>query len=165
MKIPVRMLALAALVAFGFPCASLAAPTPVPGGANQIAGVSAVFPATVFNGFVRIKPQYFGPARPQDGVTETPANPNTQVIAFTGILSNGKTVPYLDNPLIVLSDANGVAITARSVEPNGVILQQAAGANLKVIFWVPSDFVADHLTYTCQSARCQAIRIVFKPKS
>jgi hypothetical protein len=165
MTFPLRTIALAGLVAFCVPCGSLAAPTPVPGGANQIAGVSAVFPATVFNGFVRIKPQYFGPARPQDGVTETPSNPGTQVLTFTGILSNGKTVPYMDNPLIVLSDANGVAIDARSVEPNGIILQQAAGANLKVIFWAPADFVADHLTYTCQSARCQAIRIVFKPKT
>jgi len=81
---------------------------------------------------------------------------------FSGIISNGRTQPYMDDPLIVLSDPDGVAITARSVQPNGIILQQAAGAKLSVVFWVPKDFVPDHLTFTCQSTRCKAIRITFK---
>ncbi len=154
--------ALIALVALSVPSAAIAAPTPVPGGANQVTGVQASYPNTVFNGFVRIKPKYFGPARPQDNISEQPVDANTRVVVFNGIISNGRTQPYMDNPLIVLSDPDGVAITARSVQPNGIILQQAAGANLAVIFWVPKDFVPDHLTYTCQSARSKAIRFTFK---
>lgn len=142
--------------------AALAKTKPVKGGANQVAGVSAAFPATVFNGFIRIKPKYFGPARPEDNVIEKPADANTKVMVFSGTISDGSTKPYLDNPLIVLADSDGVTVTARSVEPNGIILQQAAGARLNVVFWVPNDFVPDHLTYTCQSARCKAIRITFK---
>ena len=142
--------------------AAVGGPTPLPGGANQVTGVSATFPDVVFNGFVRITPEYFGIPRPQEGVTETPADPSLQVLVFNGTISDGSTKPYLDNPLIVLSDQEGVAITARRVQPNGIILQQAAGANLIVEFWVPKTFVPDHLTYTCQSARCKAIRITFK---
>ena len=151
-----------ALLLSPLPCGAADKTKPVPGGANQVAGVSARFPATVFNGFIRIKPKYFGPARPEDNIIEKPADANTRVMVFSGTISDGSTRAYLDNPLIVLADPDGVTVTARSVQPNGIILQQAAGAKLTVIFWVPSDFVPDHLTYTCQSARCKAIRITFK---
>jgi hypothetical protein len=67
----------------------------VAGGANQAAGVQVTYPAPLFNGYVRIKPKYFGPPR-------------------------GRTQPYIDDP---------------SISPNGIILQQAAGAKLYVIFW------------------------------
>jgi hypothetical protein len=141
----------------------MAAPKAVQGGANQVAGVQATYPQPVFNGSVRIKPKYFGPARPQDNITETPADPNKVVLVFDGIISNGRTQPYLDNPLILLSDADGVTADTRSVEPNGIILQQqASAAHLLVIFWAPKDFVADHILYSCQSARCKPIRIKFK---
>ena len=160
MKHPILLCALA--LAFAVPNGAIAKTKPVPGGANQIAGVRATFPAAVFNGFVRIKPKYFGPARAEDNIIEKPADPNTKIIVFSGVISDGSTKPYLDDPLIVLSDPDGVTITARSVQPNGIILQQAAGAKLTAVFWVPKDFVTDHLTFTCQSTKCKAIRIKFK---
>lgn len=161
MKQAILLCALAAMV-FSIPNAAVAKTKPVAGGANQIAGVQATYPATVFNGFVRIKPKYFGPARAEDNIIEKPSDPNTSVVVFSGVISDGSTKPYLDDPLIVLSDPDGVAITARSVQPNGIILQQAAGAKLTAVFWVPKDFVTDHLTFTCQSTKCKAIRIKFK---
>ncbi len=153
---------LIAIISLSVPCAAATRSKTVPGGANQVAGVQAKYPATVFNGFIRIKPKYFGPARPADNIIEKPADATTRVMVFSGTISDGSTKPYLDNPLIVLADRDGVTVTARSVQPNGIILQQAAGAKLTVVFWVPNDFVPDHLTYTCQSARCKTIRITFK---
>ena len=154
--------ALAALTCLVLPLGVAAAPKAVQGGANEAAGVESTFPQTVFNGSVRIKPKYFGPARSQDNITETPSDPNKQVLVFDGVISNGRTQPYLDNPEILLADSDGVTADTRSVEPNGIILQQAAAAHLVVVFWAPKDFVADHLVYTCQSARCKPIRIKFK---
>ncbi len=136
-------------------------PGTVPGGANQAAGVQATYPHTVFNGFVRIKPKYFGPARPQDSGTEQPV-PGKKVMVFDGIITNGRTTPYMDDPSILLSDADGVTADTRSVQPNGIILQRAAGARLYVVFWVPDGFVPDHLVFTCQSTKCTPIRIKFK---
>ncbi len=159
---PTSFYTLVAIISLSLPSAAATKSKVVPGGANQVAGVQAKYPATVFNGFVRIKPKYFGPARPQDNIIEKPADANTRVMVFSGTISDGSTKPYLDDPLIVLADADGVTVTARSVQPNGIILQQAAGAKLTVVFWVPTDFVPDHLTYTCQSTRCKAIRITFK---
>jgi hypothetical protein len=154
--------ALAALTCLVLPLGVTAAQKTVPGGANQAAGVESTYPQTVFNGSVRIKPKYFGPVRPSDTIPETPSDPNKQVLIFDGIISNGRTQPYLDNPQILLADSDGVTADTRSVQPNGIILQQAAAAHLIVIFWAPKDFVADHLVYTCQSARCKPIRIKFK---
>lgn len=155
-------IALAALTCLALPLGVTAAPKAVQGGANQAAGIEVTFPQTVFNGSVRIKPKYFGPARPQDHIIETPADPNKIVLVFDGIISNGRTQPYMDDPSVLLADSDGVTADTRSVEPNGIILQQAAAAHLVVIFWAPKDFVPDHLVYTCQSARCKPIRIRFK---
>jgi hypothetical protein len=152
------LLALATLV---LPSGVFAQSTPVPGGANQAAGVQTTYPHPVFNGFVRIKPKYFGAPRPQDTITETPAD-GRQVLVFEGVISNGRTTPYMDDPSILLSDADGITADTRSVEPNGIILQQASAAKLYVVFWAPKDFVPDHIVFTCQSTKCKPIRIKFK---
>jgi hypothetical protein len=151
-------LVLAALV---LPLGAFAKNTPVPGGANQMNGVETTFPATIFNGFVRIKPKYFGPARPQDNVIETPSDGRV-VLVFDGVISDGSTKPYMDDPSILLADADGITADTRSIEPNGIILQQATAAKLHVVFWAPKDFVPDHLLYACQATKCKAMRIKFK---
>jgi hypothetical protein len=155
--------ALVALAMLAIPLGVAAKPnSAIQGGANQAAGVQATYPQTVFNGFVRIKPKYFGPARPQDTITEHPADPDKVVLVFSGVISNGRMQPYMDDPQILLADADGVTADTRSVQPNGIILQQASAANLFVVFWAPKDFVPDHIVFTCQSTRCKPIRIKFK---
>ncbi len=153
--------ALIALVSLSIPIGVTAKTNPVAGGANQAAGVEATYPQPVFNGFVRIKPKYFGPARPQDAITEQPTS-DKQVLVFDGVISNGRTQPYMDDPRILLADADGIVADTRSVQPNGIILQQASAAKLYVVFWAPKDFVPDHIVFTCQATRCKPIRIKFK---
>jgi hypothetical protein len=154
--------AVLALLALTLPLTVHAKPTPVPGGANQAAGVQSTYPATVFNGFVRIKPKYFGPPRPQDTITETPVD-GQQILVFSGTISDGRSQAYLDDPTIQLADADGVTADTRSIEPNGIILQtQASAARLYVVFWAPKDFVPDHILFTCNSTKCKPIRIKFK---
>ncbi|MFN2449247.1 MAG: hypothetical protein ABR508_05565 [Candidatus Baltobacteraceae bacterium] len=154
---PAALFAAAALL---WPGSAFAKP-PVMGGANQAAGVQVTYPHTAFNGSVRIKPKYFGPARAQDTITEQPVA-GKKVMVFDAVISNGRTQPYLDDPSILLSDADGITADTRSIQPNGIILQQAAAARLYVVFWVADGFVPDHIVYTCQSARCRPIRIAFK---
>lgn len=153
--------AIVALAALILPLGVLAKPALVPGGANQAAGVQATYPHPVFNGFVRIKPQYFGPPRPQDTITEQPSD-GRQVLVFVGVISNGRTTPYMDDPTILLSDADGITADTRSIEPNGIILQQASAAKLYVVFWAAKDFVPDHIVFSCQATKCKPIRIKFK---
>lgn len=153
--------ALIALVSLSIPLGVSANPKPVAGGANQAAGVEVTYPQPVFNGFVRIKPKYFGPARPQDAITEQPSSDKV-VLVFDGVISDGRTQPYMDDPRILLADADGIVADTRSVQPNGIILQQASAARLYVVFWAPKDFVPDHIVFTCQATRCKPIRIKFK---
>ncbi len=153
--------ALIALVSLSIPIGVAAKAKPVAGGANQAAGVEATYPQTVFNGFVRIKPKYFGPAREQDTITEQPS-PDKQVLVFEGVISDGRAESYMDDPRILLSDADGIVADTRSVSPNGIILQQASAAKLYVVFWAPKDFVPDHIVFTCQATHCKPIRIKFK---
>lgn len=154
--------AIVALATLMLPLGAHAKGTVVPGGANQAAGVQVTYPATVFNGFVRIKPKYFGPPRSgKDNIIETPAD-GQQILVFEGVITNGRTTPYMDDPSILLSDADGITADTRSIEPNGIILQQASGAKLYVVFWAPKDFVPDHLVFTCRSTKCKPIRIKFK---
>jgi len=153
-----------ALLAFtfaAFPAAVFAASTVVPGGANQAAGVQVTYPQPAFNGFVRIKPKYFGPPRAQDTITETPSD-GRQVLVFDAVISDGRTTPYMDDPSILLSDPDGITADTRSIEPNGIILQQASAAKLYVVFWAPKDFVPDHIVFTCRATKCKPIRIKFK---
>ena len=154
--------ALTAIAALALSTAAFAKPTPVPGGAKQIEGVDAVYPNAAFNGFVRIVPKYFGPERSSDNVIEHPADPNQQVLVFEAIISDGRSQPYMDDPSIRLADTDGVTADTRSVEPNGIILQQASAAKLHVVFWAPKDFVPDHIVFSCQSTKCKAIRIHLK---
>lgn len=152
---------LVAAFALVIPSGAAAKPDTVPGGANQKSGVEVTFPAAAFNGFVRIKPQYFGVPRPQDPVTEQPVA-GKKVLVFAGVISDGASRPYMDDPTILLSDTDGITADTRSISPNGIILQQATAAKLYVVFWAPQDFVPDHLLFTCNSTRCKAIRIKFK---
>ena len=154
--------ALLALASLALPLASTAKPSPEPGGANQLAGVQATFPHAAFNGFIRIVPKYFGPDRPSDNVIEHPSDPNMRVLVFEGIISDGRSQSYMDDPRILLADADGVTADTRSIEPNGIILQQAMAAKLHVVFWAPKDFVPDHIVYTCQATKCKAIRFLLK---
>lgn len=156
-RLPICALALTLAAAF----VSSAAAKPPAGGANQAAGVQVTYPQTVFNGFVRIKPKYFGAARPTDKIVEQPVS-GKKVLVFEAVISDGRTQPYMDDPSILLSDADGITADTRSVEPNGIILQQASAAKLLVVFWAPDDFVPDHIVFTCQSTRCKPIRIKFK---
>ncbi len=161
MKRSSLFIALLALTCLALPLGVTAAPKPVQGGANQVAGVEVTYPQPAFNGSVRIKPKYFGPARPQDKIIEMPSADKV-VLVFDGIISNGRSKAYMDDPVIQLADADGVTADTRSVEPNGIILQQAAAAHLVVVFWAPKDFVPDHIVYTCQATRCKAIRFKLK---
>jgi hypothetical protein len=142
--------------------------TPVPGGANQIRGTSVTYPATAFNGVVRLKPIYFGPPRATDKTPgKTPLPAGTRLWAFEAILSNGSTTTYLDQPDITLADKDGITADNDYVDTigaNPANLVQASAARIVRFYVAPLDFVPDHLLYVCKVAKCQALRILLPPQ-
>ena len=162
MKKRILIRPLYALLAATLSITSATAATPTPGGANQAAGVEGSLSAPVFNGYVRIKPVYFGPPRstdtlPTSGADAPPAD--KQALIFVGIISNGRARPYIDDPSFKLSDSDGVLADTRAMGPDTFNLPQAAGSRVTVVFWAPKDFVADHILFTCQATTCKPIRI------
>ena len=141
--------------------AAQAAPTPVPGGANQAAGAQGDFHHPVFNGSVRIKATYFGAPQAGDDLGWG-ANPpaDKQVLVFKGVLSNGRPQAYLDNPVFTLADADGVVAETKNMSPITFNLPQAAGARVTVTFWAPKDFAPHHILFTCSTAKCKPMRIL-----
>ena len=108
--------AVAALAAILLPLGVKAKTTAVPGGANQAAGVQVTYPAPVFNGFVRIKPKYFGPPRSgKDNIVETPAD-RRQILVFEGVISNGRTTPYMDDPSILRAGSSRVHVPKHEMQ-------------------------------------------------
>jgi hypothetical protein len=137
-----------------------AAPTPAPGGSNQMKGTSAKYPATAFNGVVRLKPTYFGASRPTDKFASAPAA--KQVWVFEGIVSNGTATTYIDDPTIVLADKDGITADNDYVDQlnESISLVQAAATRIRRVYVAPSDFVPDHILYSCRVTKCQALRIL-----
>jgi hypothetical protein len=137
-----------------------ATPTPAPGGSNQMKGTSAKYPATAFNGVVRLKPTYFGASRPTDKFASAPAA--KQVWVFEGIVSNGTAKTYIDDPTIVLADKDGITADNDYVDQlnESLSLVQAAATRIRRVYVAPSDFVPDHILYSCRVTKCQALRIL-----
>lgn len=138
------------------------AATPPPGGANQAAGVEGTLSKPVFNGYVRIKPIYFGAPRSTDTLPTWGADPppaDKQAFIFVGVISNGRSQPYADDPSFKLADGDGVLADTRAMGPTTFNLPQAAASRFTVVFWAPKDFTPDHILFTCAATTCKPIRI------
>ena len=136
--------------------------TPPPGGANQAAGVEGTLAKPVFNGFVRIKSTYFGAPRPTDTLptwAKDPPPADKQALVFIGVISNGRSEAFIDDPSFKVADADGIIADTRAMDPTTFNLPQAAGSRVTVVFWAPKDFVPDHILFTCQATKCKPIRI------
>ena len=138
-----------------------AAPKPIPGGANQTAGVSGSLSQTLFNGTLRIKGMSLKDAGPADHIN--PNAPGERALVFRAIVSNGtkhENHGYFDASL---ADANGITIAGRPLD-SGWSLEPGAAARAVTGFSVPHDFVPVRLVLR-ESARPKdrAFRITIKP--
>ena len=141
-----------------------AAPTPVPGGANQRTGVAGTLSQTLFNGTLRLRSMSFGDAIESDN--EHPNKPGERALVFHAIVSNGThhyNHGYFD---AVLSDADGITVEGRPLD-GGWDLQQGAAARTAIGFSVPAGFVPVKLVLTQAAvthAKAFRITLVGTPK-
>jgi len=152
---------LLALVLGGSALLANAAPTPVPGGANQTAGVTGALSQTLFNGTLRIKSMSLKDAVAADHIN--PNAPGERALVFRAIVSNGikhEDHGYFDASL---ADANGITIAGRPLD-SGWSLEPGAAAHVVNGFSVPHDFVPVRLVLI-ESAhpKSRAFRITIRP--
>ena len=131
-----------ALVIGGGAATALAKPTPVPGGANQLAGVSGTLSQTLFNGTLRLHGMSLKDAVPADNVHPNAVGDRTLV--FRAIVNNGthhEDHGYFD---ATLADADGITVMGRPLN-DGWSLEPGAAARVVNAFSVPAGFVPTKL--------------------
>ncbi len=142
-----------------------AAPTPVPGGANQAEGVATIFGKPSFNGEVRLTPRTLRDATASDGFT-APSGQKWLVFQATG--ANGTNKP-LDMQQFVASivNADGESYAAQpdKLLPMGGVYGIAPGAGWReqVAFQVPADFVPAKIVLLPANKKHAAFRIAVGP--
>ena len=145
--------------------AAVAAPTPVPGGANQAEGVPVVFGKPSFNGEVRLTPRTVRDATSADGFT---APTGQKWLVFQATAANGMKKP-LDMQQFVASivNADGESYTAQpdKLLPMGGVYGIAPGAGWReqVAFQVPADFVPVKIVLLPADKKHAAFRIAVGP--
>ena len=122
----------------GAPAAVSAAPTPIPGGANQIAGVSGTLKTTFFNGKLRFRKFVLRKATP----AEQTADPGGMALALTYLVLDGMPRKAYGNVTASIVDADGVVITSHTVGVYGAYYSMDPGAAARGIltFALPAGF-------------------------
>jgi len=137
----VAVLALVAtLAAFAAlpPARAAAAPTPIPGGANQLSGVSGSLSSTLFNGKMRIRKMQLRPST----AAEATASAGSSALTFVFLVSNGTNAPRSGNFSATMADSDGVTVNGHSVSVYSAYysLQPGVPARATIYFIVPSGF-------------------------
>lgn len=124
---------------------SSAAPTPVPGGANQVDGVSGTFSQVLFNGTLRVRKMSLRDTMPDDQFSAD--QKGERALIFKAVVSNGTQSLDDDFFRATLADADGITIAGRQL--SGMWrLEPGAAARVKIGFAVPADFVPTKIVLT-----------------
>jgi hypothetical protein len=115
-----------------------ASPTPVPGGANQLNGVSGGLSSTLFNGKVRIRQMAL---RAATAVEYTPAD-GQRGLVFSWLVSNGTHSQRTGYFAASFSDADGVSIDGHGVSVYSTFysLQPGAAARGTMLFVISASY-------------------------
>lgn len=127
-----------------------AAPTPVPGGANQVSALSGTVGQTVFNGALRINVSVVRAATP-DEVAKFLPTAGQKVLAFTVLLRNGTASNFIDLVEYTFADKDDVSVdvpTADYTHAN-LNIQQGAAQKQDGVFAVDKDFVPTKVIVKC----------------
>ena len=156
---------LALLGSFGAGAATAAtSPTPIPGGANQAAGVAGTFGQKLFNGEVRLVPKQIRDANDADDLS---AASGQKWIVFVASASNG-TTHALDmqqfDASIVNTDGDTYQAQPDKLKPVGGVFGVPPGGQWKeqIAFEVPSNFVPAKIVLLPYDKKHQAFRITVR---
>jgi hypothetical protein len=136
-----------------------AAPTPIPGGANQLKGVTGGLSSTLFNGKMRIRQMQLRPA------TATEASPaaGQTAVAFVYLVSNGTSAARSGNFTASMVDSDGVAVNGHSTNVYSAYysLQPGVPARGTIAFVLDGGFTPVKILLT--DGNGPAFRINLKP--
>lgn len=163
-----RNFALLATISLVSGVPALAEPTPIPGGADQAAGVSGTLRSpSLFNGQVRVKKMTITKLSGGSGETY-PEESGKRWIVFRSVMSNGTSHPAnIQQFDATVSDADGISVAAQpnDVRPMGSVTGLAPGAAWRenILFLIPSDFKPAKIVLVSADSRYRAFRITLAP--
>jgi hypothetical protein len=140
------------VLAFVVPAvAGSAAPTPIPGGANQLKAIDGKIGDTIFNGVLRITVQTVRDATADDHPEKMLPGPNQKVMVMTVLLRNGMHADFIDLLSYSLADAEDVVfqIPSNWVSPGNLHIIQGAAARQNAMFLVDKDYKPIKLIIQC----------------
>jgi hypothetical protein len=139
--------------------AATAAPTPMPGGANQLKGVTGTLSSTIFNGKLRFKKFVLRTSTP----AEATPDPGGMALTLTYIVSDGIPKNIYGNVSATIADVDGVTIPGHSVGVYGAYYSMPPGAAVRgtIYFTMPAGFTPVKILLTPGDG--PAIRINLKP--
>ncbi|MEO9264313.1 MAG: hypothetical protein ABI282_09475 [Candidatus Baltobacteraceae bacterium] len=143
--------AVLALTLLAVPVGAAAAPTPVPGGANQVSAMSGKVGETIFNGVLRIKIANIRDATAADNPGQMNAQPNQKVMVMSVLLRNGSHETFTDLVEYTLADKDDVSysIPNSTVTHANLHIAQGAAARQEAMFVVDRDFVPVKVLAAC----------------
>lgn len=110
---------------------ALAAPTPIPGGANQLRGMNGTLSSTLFNGKIRIRSMKFRQPGPSDHMDPQPGQ---KAIVFTCLVSNGTKATRVGYLSAKFADADGVVLDSYGGDPEESSYSLPPGASFRQTF-------------------------------
>ncbi len=146
-----RPLALTALACGLGASSAAAAPTPVPGGANQVSALSGATGQTLFNGIVRLKVVELRDATAADHPEAALPGPDKRVMVMTVLVRNGAHANFADLLRYTLADADDVTyeIPDYLIKPNPLNIIQGSAARQRALFLVDTAFHPTKLIVQC----------------
>lgn len=157
---PTRAAAVLA-TALSMTSAAQGAPTPIPGGANQVKAVSGSVGQQIWNGAVRITISDVHEAS-ADQIAEFRPSAGQKVMTFTVLIRNGTTSTFTDLIEYTFADKDDISVsvpTSQYTHAN-LSIQQGAAQKQVGVFAVDHDFVPAKIIVAC--ATCSA-KSPFKP--
>ena len=143
-----------------------AAPTPIPGGANEVKAVSGAVGEPMWNGVVRYKVQELRDARPEDHPETLQPGPNQKVMVLRASLRNGTPKQFAELLTYTLADKDDVAyeIPNRFLAPSPLVVAQGAVARIGGLFLADKNFLPVKILIQCASCSASTGFSAFRVK-
>ncbi|MDQ6942029.1 MAG: hypothetical protein M3169_05865 [Candidatus Eremiobacteraeota bacterium] len=143
------LLTAAAVFANALSCG--AAPTPIPGGANQVKAVSGTVGEPMWNGVVRLKVRELRVARPDEHPETLLPGPDQKVMVFDAMLRNGTASQFAELLTYTLADKDDVVfeIPSQYLKPVPLVVAQGSAAHIRALFLADKNFVPVKLLIQC----------------
>lgn len=151
-------------VSFAIPALTLlisnvasAAPTPLPGGANQVRAQTGVVGKPVWNGAVKITLVYLRDATPEEAASDPPSSGKKDIV-FEMKYRNGLHAAFIESVEYTLADKDDVAVSIpTSAYTNAALnILQGAAAVQKGMLSVDADFVPVKMIAQCASCNSES---------